>query len=96
MECSWDAAKNARNQRKHGVSFEEARDLFKSEDYLEIFDDRHSETEDRFVAIGLINRGLIVVAWAGSEDESIRIVSARFATKRETEMYESYMGRRDD
>jgi len=95
VEFSWDEAKNASNQKKHGLSFEEARDLFTSDTYLEMFDDRHSEMEDRFLAVVLISRGLIVVAWTQSEEDAIHRISARFATKRETGMYETYMGRRD-
>lgn len=63
MKVSWDEAKNLANQKKHGISFDEAQNLFTSGDYLEIFDEEHSETEERFVAIGLIVRGLIVVVW---------------------------------
>jgi uncharacterized DUF497 family protein len=52
VKVAWDAAKNLANQRKHGLSFEEAQELFLSgRDYLEIFDDAHSDTEDRFIAI---------------------------------------------
>jgi uncharacterized DUF497 family protein len=64
--------------------------------YLEIFDPEHSETEDRFIAIGLIGRGLIVVVWTQSEEDTTHIISARFATKREQKLYESYKGRRND
>lgn len=92
MKVSWDEAKNLANQKKHGISFDEAQNLFTSGDYLEIFDEEHSETEERFVAIGLIVRGLIVVVWTQSEEDTIHIISARFATKREKKLYESYMG----
>jgi uncharacterized DUF497 family protein len=48
LKFEWDEAKNRANQRKHGVSFDIARTLFESNaDYLEIFDDEHSITEDR-------------------------------------------------
>ena len=58
MRITWDPDKNAANQRKHGVSFEEAQALFlSSEDYLEIYDEAHSVAEDRFIAIGPIPRG---------------------------------------
>ena len=57
MKFEWDEAKNLANQKKHGVSFEEAKSLFAGDDYLEIFDEGHSESEDRFIAIGLISRG---------------------------------------
>ena len=62
MKVSWDPAKNRANCKKHGVSFEEAQELFTSGvDYLEIFDDAHSDDEDRFLAIGPIRRGLVLV-----------------------------------
>jgi uncharacterized protein len=94
VNVSWDDAKNTANRNKHGISFDEARHVFASGDYLEIFDQEHSETEDRFIAIGLIGRGLIVVVWTESEENTVRIISARFATKREEGLYEAYMGGR--
>jgi DNA-binding transcriptional regulator YiaG/uncharacterized DUF497 family protein len=55
------------NQEKHGVSFLEARSLFESEvDHLEIFDSEHSDFEDRFIAIGPIERGLVVIVLHGA------------------------------
>ena len=96
MKVSWDEAKNIANQKKHGISFHEAQDLFRSGDYLEIFDEEHAEIEERFIATGLIGRGLIVVVWAQSDEDTIRIISARFATKREEGFYGSYMGKRHD
>jgi uncharacterized DUF497 family protein len=55
VKVSWDDAKNLANQRNHGISFQEASELFRSDvDYLEIFDDAHSLIEDRFIAIGPI------------------------------------------
>ncbi|MEO1082628.1 MAG: BrnT family toxin, partial [Acidobacteriota bacterium] len=60
----WDPKKNSLNSEKHGVSLEEARELFDSGvDFLELFDRAHSDTEDRFIAIGPIARGVIVVVW---------------------------------
>jgi uncharacterized protein len=64
VKVDWDDAKNLANQRKHGVSFEEASELFTSgADHLEIFDEAHSDDEDRFIAIGHIVRGLVLVIW---------------------------------
>lgn len=84
MRIAWDETKNRTNQAKHGVSFEEASVLFSSDvGYLEIFDDTHSAEEDRFIAIGPIRRGLVLVVWTEPEEDIIRIVSARWATKRE-------------
>jgi uncharacterized protein len=96
VRAEWDEIKNLENRRKHGLSFEEARDLFASEsDYIEIFDEAHSETEERFIAIGPILRGLILVVWTMRDDETLRLISARWATEREQALYHSYMeGRR--
>jgi hypothetical protein len=89
----WDDSKNAANRRKHGVSFEEASALFTDGDeYLEIFDETHSEEEDRFVAIGPIARGLVLVAYAEGDNDAVRIMSARRATKREALLYRFHIG----
>jgi uncharacterized protein len=88
----WDEAKNLSNRRKHGLSFEEAQELFASgSDYLEIFDETHSESEDRFIAIGPVTRGILLVAWTARDDDTIRIISARWASEREQALCHSYM-----
>lgn len=62
-------------------------------DHLEIFDEDHSEDEDRFISIGPIDRGVILVVWTERDESTIRIISARFATKRETALYREYTER---
>jgi uncharacterized DUF497 family protein len=92
VKVAWDEAKNLANQRKHGVSFEAARELFLSGlDYLEIFDDVHSDIEDRFIAVGPISRGLVLVVWTERDEDAIRIISARWATKHEKTLYHKYL-----
>ncbi|MGH2570499.1 MAG: BrnT family toxin [bacterium] len=94
MRAAWDEAKNLANQKKHGVSFQEASKLFSSRaDYLEIFDEAHSEVEDRFIAIGPISRGLVLVVWVDEDEETTRIISARWATRREQRLYKEYLDR---
>ena len=61
-------------------------------EYLEIFDEAHSTDEDRFIAIGAIARGIVLVVYTEPDDDSVRIISARQATKREIEMYRSRVG----
>lgn len=62
MEFSWDEAKSAANQQKHEVSFAEAAELFSTKtEFVEIFDPEHSELEDRFIAIGPISRGVVLI-----------------------------------
>lgn len=91
MRITWDPVKNAANQRKHGVAFEEAQALFLgAEDYLEIYDEAHSDQEDRFIAIGPIPRGLVLVVWTERDEDVIRIVSARWATTAEQRLFLTY------
>ena len=92
MRIEWDDAKDLLNQEKHGVSFLEARSLFESAvDHLEIFDSEHSDFEDRFIAIGPIERGLVVIVYAEREEDIIRIIGARWANQREQSLYRSTM-----
>jgi uncharacterized DUF497 family protein len=91
MRLEWDAAKDETNRAKHGLSFEEASDLFKSGvDYLEIYDEEHSDEEDRFIAVGPIERGVIVVSYTEPDDKVLRLFSARLATKTERRRCEAY------
>lgn len=95
MRVIWDDSKNRANQRKHGVSFEEASVLFtRGDDYLEIFDEAHSEEEDRFIAIGAIVRGIILVVYTERDEDVVRIISARWATRREIDLYQTHVGAR--
>jgi uncharacterized protein len=94
VRVEWDEEKDRANRRKHGISFEEASGLFRGEaDYLEIFDDAHSDLEDRFLAIGPIQRGLVIISWTEREEETIRIISARWVSRRERFLYEAYLER---
>jgi uncharacterized DUF497 family protein len=91
VRFEWDEAKNGANRRKHGVSFEEAKVLFLSgDDYLEIFDADHSDLEERFIAIGPIVRGLVLIVWTEENEETTRIISARWANQHEQGLYQAY------
>jgi uncharacterized DUF497 family protein len=88
----WSDEKADENWRKHGVSFEDASELFTGgNDYLEIFDEDHSFSEDRFVCLGAVRCGLIVVIKTEPDEGVVRILSARHATKREAVMYRNYV-----
>jgi uncharacterized DUF497 family protein len=90
IRFEWDENKNAANQKKHKVSFEEAKSVFYDENARLISDPDHSEREDRFILLGLSNRlrMLVVVHTYRKSDEIIRLISAREATKRERRFYE--------
>jgi len=87
---SWDPAKARQNEQKHGVSFEEAQSVFFDEDALFMADPDHSEEEERFLLLGLSARlRFLVVCHCVREEQEIRIISARKATKKEKGQYES-------
>jgi hypothetical protein len=93
VRFEWDPAKDRANRRKHGVGFAEAKELFESgAAYLEAYDESHSHHEDRFIAIGPITRGLVLVVWTERTENMVRIISARWATSRERYLYRMYMG----
>jgi len=91
LSFAWDERKNSANRRKHGVGFEEAVSAFFDPDAAELYDDEHSEWEDRFLLIGLSSRlRILLVCHCFREAESvIRIISARRATARERAFYRS-------
>ncbi|WP_413581086.1 BrnT family toxin [Bdellovibrio sp. HCB288] len=78
MRFTWDDDKNTANQKKHGISFEEAISIFDGTEEIE-FDSEHStEDEERYLAFGRIeNRGAVVVVFCEIVDDVIRIISAR-------------------
>lgn len=79
------------NRERHGISFEEASELFKSgNDYLEIYDEGHSDDEERFIGIGPIRAGIVVVVYTERSDDVIRLISARRATKKEVDLFHQY------
>ena len=92
----WDEKKNQYNIRKHGISFQEARDVFDDENAIYDDDIEHSFDEERFIVIGMseISRLLFVCyCERGEDNELIRIISARKAEKNETDLYwEEYDG----
>ncbi len=89
MNFIWDENKAEINLRKHGVSFQEASTVFDDYDALQIYDPDHSEEEDRFIMLGMSSalRILVVCHCYKENDEQIRIISARKATRNETATY---------
>jgi hypothetical protein len=86
---NWDIDKNRINQKKHGVSFEEAKSVFYDAKAIQFWDDDHSEQEDRFLLLGKSYkmRILLIVHCYREEESVIRIISARKATKNESQQY---------
>lgn len=89
IEFTWDRKKAETNLRKHGVSFDEATTAFYDDRALLISDPLHSGGEERFILLGRSNEDkvLVVVHLYWEKEELIRIVSARLATRTETNQY---------
>jgi uncharacterized protein len=85
----WDPAKATSNHTKHAVTFEEARTVFDNPLAVIFADEIHSVDEIREIIVGHSNAGrLLVVVFAEREETTIRLISARVATKQEREEYE--------
>jgi uncharacterized DUF497 family protein len=89
LRFEWDEHKAIANERKHSISFGEARTVFFDERARLIDDPDHSEDEDRFVLLGLSStlRLLLVCHCYRAADGIVRIISARKATARESKSY---------
>jgi uncharacterized DUF497 family protein len=88
----WDDRKAQQNEKKHGISFEEAQTAFYDEKARLTPDPDHSQDEDRYILLGLsaVLRVLIVCHVYRQDDEVIRLISARKATKREQQQYQRF------
>ena len=97
MEFEWDPIKDHVNRLRHAVSFQEVTELFTSGvDYLEIFDDERSHDEARFIAIGSIARGVVLVVYTERHEGVVRIISARRASRAEVRLFWQHMGGKDE
>ena len=81
----WDKKKAALNLQKHGVAFEDAALVFADENSIARYDERHSQDEDRWQIIGMVNDVLFVVYT--ERGEALRLISARLATPNERREY---------
>ncbi len=85
----WDDTKNESNQTKHGVDFKEVQTAFFDESAIQFEDPDHSIDEERFLLLGFSQRlkVLVVCHCYRSDESTIRIISARKATKKEQKVY---------
>jgi uncharacterized DUF497 family protein len=77
MNITWDPAKNRENQRKHGISFDDAKAVFQDPDRIEVLDDR-DYGEERWIAIGTVGKIVALVVYT-ERSGGIRLISARKA-----------------
>lgn len=90
MEFEWDERKNKANVRKHGIDFNEAKEIFKRKDTYTFFDLRDDQ-EDREISIGSLSNLVLIVVVHTTRADNIRIISARKATKKERKIYYAYI-----
>lgn len=88
MWFEWDEHKAATNERKHGVTFEEAATCFYDPLQVAYYDPDHSEEEDRDILIARSDHDRLLLVIYTLRGEAIRIISARQLTRRETQDYE--------
>ena len=89
MEFDWDEVKEATNRRKHGITFEEAENVF-AEPPVVVFDSIHSTDELRFFAVGHSSKNRLLTVsftYRGAVDQVIRIIGARRSTSDEARFY---------
>jgi uncharacterized DUF497 family protein len=84
----WDDQKAASNLKKHGVSFQEAKTVFGDPLSISVADPEHSESEYRFIDIGLSERGRLLVVSYTERGTKIRMISSRLALPSERMLYE--------
>jgi len=89
----WDPIKAKENLRKHRISFDRAAELFLDPLAISIFDEEHSEQEERWVSLGKDRRGSVLILihtflQVSAGERKIRIISARKANKREARQHE--------
>ena len=88
LRFSWDPRKAASNERKHGVSFEEAVTAFGDPLSITVPDPDHSADENRFLLLGLSDQNRLLVVAHVERGDDTRIINARLATRRERTKYE--------
>jgi hypothetical protein len=84
---AWDPWKGKSNLAKHGVSFDEARTVFDDPLFLVFADPDHSTEEDRFLIMGRSRQGRLLVVSYTERSDTVRIISARHATRQERKVY---------
>jgi uncharacterized DUF497 family protein len=89
----WDPAKARQNARKHRVTFERGATVFSDPNALSLFDEQHSDEEERWITLGLDQTAaLLVISHTYHEEASnsarVRLISVRKATRNETKQYQ--------
>ncbi len=87
MRFEWDERKNRSNIRRHGIDFADVPSVF-GHPMLVGLDTRENYGEDRWIGVGLLRDVVVVVVYAEPNEETVRIISARKATRNEAQRYQ--------
>lgn len=87
MDIEWHASKASANLAKHGISFDEAASVFLDPLARTVFDESHSDSEDRFLTLGFSDRGRLLIVWHTDRNNAIRIIGARKPERNEVQGY---------
>ncbi|MDP2278746.1 MAG: BrnT family toxin [Nitrospirota bacterium] len=88
MEFEWDPKKSAANERKHGITFQEASTVFGDRLAMTFADPDHSKNEERYLTFGLSKQSRLLVVSHTDRGEKTRIISARLMDRKERRIYE--------
>jgi len=90
IKFEWDTAKATSNKKKHGVSFDEAQSVFYDEFAVQFFDEDNSVSEERFLMLGFSDKAHLLIVCHCERDQGniVLIISARKATKNESNYYQ--------
>lgn len=88
MEFEWDEGKKHTHRGKHRIDFREAETAFLDPLALVMPDEAHSTREQRWILLGVSQRGRLLVTVFTERDNRLRIISSRRATRREARHYE--------
>ena len=87
LQFEWDTSKAGSNLEKHRVAFDEAQTVFTDPMFITVIDEEHSIDEERYITIGMSNRGRLLMVAHTDRNGRIRLISARKATRREEQFY---------
>jgi len=94
LKFEWNEEKSTQNLQKHGVSFEEAKEVFEDPFHISKLDHRFDYFEERWITLGSTKKDKILVVanmfFDENGEEIIRIISARRANQKERKFYEQY------
>lgn len=87
LSFDWDEGNIDKNWKKHKVHFKEAEEVFLNKPLKTYIDVKHSQTEDRYIALGITNKGRMLIISFTIRSNIIRVISARTQSKKERKLY---------